>query len=221
MLDKMRQDLANESSHDIGTQLSFNECYLVSATGGPADLEQGTATSFSATAKSPTSKKTTELEALPTDHDDTASELDPDGDDYLLRHIDPAGEKKVDQNGQLLGDRKYGMRTIRLPNRGDKLFVFAEDCADLFGYRDSRALFDRNHTLKRISLSQLEEWKLVEREILRLSDVNPSTAIVTARSVFRRFGSQVIVNCYRVRDDYWEARACDQGFADEDVAVTK
>jgi hypothetical protein len=36
--------------------------------------------------------------------------------------------------------------------------------------------------------------------------------------MFRQFGSRVIVNGRRVRDDYWEVKARKQGFTEEDSA---
>ena len=36
--------------------------------------------------------------------------------------------------------------------------------------------------------------------------------------MFRQFGSRTIVNGRRVRDDYWETKAREQGFTAEDFA---
>lgn len=45
--------------------------------------------------------------------------------------------------------------------------------------------------------------------------------IVTAKSIFRQFRARVIEGGRRVRDDYWEAEAVEQGFTDHDVAGNK
>lgn len=39
--------------------------------------------------------------------------------------------------------------------------------------------------------------------------------------MFRQFGSRLIVNGRRVKDDYWEQKARKQGFTEEDLAEEK
>ncbi|KAK8048585.1 chromatin structure-remodeling complex subunit rsc7 [Apiospora phragmitis] len=153
-----------------------------------------------------TPTKTT-LKALPTVRDHTTDQLGPGGDEYIPREIDEAGEKKVMPNGQLLGNREYRCRTFLVPNRGDKLFMLATECARVLGYRDSYLLFNKNRSLFKIIANQVEKDDLI--------------AIVTARSMFRQFGSRVIVNGRRVRDDYWEGKARKQGFTEADLAGEK
>lgn len=161
------------------------------------------------------------LKALPTVRDHTTDQLGPGGDEYLPREIDEAGEKKVLPNGQLTGNREYRCRTFLVPNRGDKLFMLATECARVLGYRDSYLLFNKNRSLYKIIASQLEKDDLVSQEILPFSYRSRQIAIVTARSMFRQFGSRVIVGGRRVRDDYWEAKARKQGFTDQDPAGEK
>ena len=161
------------------------------------------------------------LKALPTVRDHTTDQLGPGGDEYLPREIDEAGEKKVMPNGQLTGNREYRCRTFLVPNRGDKLFMLATECARVLGYRDSYLLFNKNRSLFKIIASQVEKDDLVTQEILPFSYRSRQIAIVTARSMFRQFGSRVIVNGRRVRDDYWETKARKQGFTEADPAGEK
>lgn len=161
------------------------------------------------------------LKALPTVRDHTTDQLGPGGDEYLPREIDEAGEKKVMANGQLTGNREYRCRTFLVPNRGDKLFMLATECARVLGYRDSYLLFNKNRSLYKIIASQVEKDDLVNQEILPFSYRSRQIAIVTARSMFRQFGSRVIVNGRRVRDDYWETKARKQGFTEADPAGEK
>lgn len=161
------------------------------------------------------------LKALPTVRDHTTDQLGPGGDEYLPREIDEAGEKKVMPNGQLTGNREYRCRTFLVPNRGDKLFMLATECARVLGYRDSYLLFNKNRSLFKIIASQVEKDDLVNQEILPFSYRSRQIAIVTARSMFRQFGSRVIVNGRRVRDDYWETKARKQGFTEADPAGEK
>lgn len=161
------------------------------------------------------------LKALPTVRDHTTDQLGPGGDEYLPREIDDAGEKKVMPNGALHGGREYRCRTFLVPNRGDKLFMLATECARVLGYRDSYLLFNKNRSLFRIIANQTEKDYLVNQEILPFSYRSRQIAIVTARSMFRQFGSRMIVNGRRVRDDYWESKARKQGFTEADFAGEK
>ena len=161
------------------------------------------------------------LKALPTVRDHTTDQLNSTGDEYVPREVDEFGEKKVMGNGQLLGGRTYRCRTFLVPNRGDKLFMLATECARVLGYRDSYLLFNKNRSLFKIIASQDEKDDLVNQEILPFSYRSRQIAIVTARSMFRQFGSRVIENGRRVRDDYWETKARKQGFTEADPAGEK
>lgn len=184
----------------------------------------GQAVAYAPTQASPPPKTTptkTTLKALPTVRDHTTDQLNPSGDEYLPREIDEFGEKKVMANGQLLGGRTYRCRTFLVPNRGDRLFMLATECARVLGYRDSYLLFNKNRSLFKIIASQPEKDDLVAQEILPFSYRSRQIAIVTARSMFRQFGSRVIENGRRVRDDYWETKARKQGFTEADPAGEK
>ncbi|KAI1825498.1 chromatin remodelling complex Rsc7/Swp82 subunit-domain-containing protein [Xylaria intraflava] len=167
----------------------------------------------------PTPKQT--LKALPTVRDHTTDQLGPGGDEYLPRETDEGGEKKVLPNGQLLGGREYRCRTFLVPHRGEKLFMLATECARVLGYRDSYLLFNKNRSLFKIIANQVEKDDLVQQEILPFSYRSRQIAIVTARSMFRQFGSRVVINGRRVRDDYWENKARKQGFTEADLAGEK
>ncbi|KAI9737319.1 MAG: hypothetical protein M1818_005852 [Claussenomyces sp. TS43310] len=161
------------------------------------------------------------LKALPTVRDHTTDQLGPEGDEYIPREIDEAGEKKVDANGQLSGNREYRCRTFYVPHRGEKLFMLATECARVLGYRDSYLLFNKNRSLYKIIATQTEKEDLIHQEILPFSYRSRQIAIVTAKSMFRQFGSRVIVSGRRVRDDYWETKARKQGFTEDDLAGEK
>jgi len=161
------------------------------------------------------------VKALPTVRDHTTDQLGPEGDEYLPREIDPDGERKVSKDGYTMEGRKYKCRTFQVPNRGEKLFMLATECARVLGYRDSYLLFNKNRSLFKIIANQQEKDNLIEQEILPYSYRSRQIAIVTARSMFRQFGSRLIEGGRRVRDDYWEAKARKQGFTEEDAAGEK
>ncbi|KAK4547484.1 hypothetical protein LTR36_001140 [Oleoguttula mirabilis] len=165
--------------------------------------------------------KPTVIKALPTVRDHTTDQLGPEGDEYIPRETDPDGETKVSMDGYPLEGRKYRCRTFQVPNRGEKLFMLATECARVLGYRDSYLLFNKNRSLYKIIANQQEKDNLIHQEILPYSYRSRQIAIVTARSMFRQFGSRLIENGRRVRDDYWEAKARKQGFTEEDMAGEK
>lgn len=180
-------------------------------------------TNITPTQSSPPPKTTPKsvIKALPTVRDHTTDQLGPEGDEYIPREYDEAGEKKVTSTGHLLDGRDYRCRTFFVPNRGDKLFMLATECARVLGYRDSYLLFNKNRSLYKIIATQAEKEDLIHQEILPFSYRSRQIAIVTAKSMFRQFGSRVIVNGRRVRDDYWEGKARKQGFTEEDLAGEK
>ena len=99
--------------------------------------------------------------------------------------------------------------------------MLATECARVLGYRDSYLLFNKNRSLFKIIANQEEKDELIAQEILPYSYRSRQIAIVTARSMFRQFGSRLVQNGRRVRDDYWEAKARKQGFTEEDAAGEK
>ncbi|ORX93184.1 chromatin remodelling complex Rsc7/Swp82 subunit-domain-containing protein [Clohesyomyces aquaticus] len=182
-------------------------------------LPQTSPTQASPTKSTPT--KSTVIKALPTVRDHTTDQLNPEGDEYVPREYDEAGEKKVDPNGHPLDGREYRCRTFYVPKRKQKLFMLATECARVLGYRDSYLLFNKNRSLYKIIATQAEKDDLIHQEILPYSYRSRQIAIVTARSMFRQFGSRLITNGRRVRDDYWESKARKQGFTEEDAAGEK
>lgn len=154
-------------------------------------------------------------------HDHTTDQLGAEGDEYLPKEIDLSGEKKVMPNGALCGGREYRCGTFSLANRGDKLFMLATECAVVLGYRDASLFFNQNLSLREILMSQTEKDDLVRQGILPFSHRSQQVPIVTARSVFRQFGSRVIVDGRQVRDDYWETKARMQGLTESDGSGEK
>ncbi|KAF7884646.1 uncharacterized protein EAF02_004982 [Botrytis sinoallii] len=156
-------------------------------------------------AQTPVPKQTPKpvIKALPTVRDHTTDQLGAEGDEYIPREYDEQGEKKVSAMGHLTDGREYRCRTFYVPNRGDKLFMLATE------------------SLYKIIATQAEKEDLIHQEILPFSYRSRQIAIVTAKSMFRQFGSRVIVNGRRVRDDYWETKARKQGFTEDDLAGEK
>ncbi|KAL2832159.1 chromatin remodelling complex Rsc7/Swp82 subunit-domain-containing protein [Aspergillus cavernicola] len=161
------------------------------------------------------------VKALPTVRDHTTDQLNDERDEYIPKEFDEAGEQKVDPNGYLQGDREYRCRTFTVPLRAKKLFMLATECARVLSYRDSYLLFNKNRSLHKIIATQIEKDDLIQQDILPYSYRSRQIAIVSARSMFRQFGSRVIVNGRRVRDDYWESKARKQGFTEDDLAGEK
>ncbi|CAN6629805.1 hypothetical protein TRVA0_012S01640 [Trichomonascus vanleenenianus] len=146
----------------------------------------------------------------------TSNELTADGDEYVSTKISPKGEEKVTPDGHLLGDREYRIHTFNLPGRGNRLYMMATECAKELNYRDSYLLFNKNKSLYKMIASQKDKETLIAAGLLPYSFRSRQIALVTARSMFRQFGARVIRNGKRVRDDYWEERAVEQGMTEND-----
>jgi hypothetical protein len=171
--------------------------------------------------ESPTTTPTKTIKALPTVRDHTTDQLNPEGDEFIIREVDENGDKKVSPNGSLLGGRQYKTRIFHMPKHGDKFFMLATECAKVLGYRDSYLLFNKNRSLFKIIANQEEKNDLIDQGVLPASYRSRQIAIVSARSMYRQFGSRMVMNGRRVRDDYWEAKAIKQGFTEEDAAGEK
>ncbi|MCJ1279582.1 hypothetical protein MMC21_007406 [Puttea exsequens] len=171
-------------------------------------------------AKTPTAR-TPALKALPTIRDHKTNTLAPEGDEYIPREFDKAGERKVSPQGHALDGREFKLRTFSVSNRGEKMFMLANQCATVLRYRDSNVLFNKNRSLYKIITTQAEKDELIHREILPYCYRSREIAIVTAKSMFRQFGAHVFVDGRRVKDGYWEAKARNQGFTEDDLAGEK
>lgn len=153
---------------------------------------------------------------LQTDRDHATYQLDDGGNEYVPSEIDPSGETKVSKDGHPLEGRIFRCRTFQLSDHGETLFMLSTECARVLGYRDADSLFDQNRSLLMVVITQDEKDKLVQQEIMPHSYTWEPVVVVTARSMFRRFGARLIRDGRRVRDDYWEAKAREEGFTEED-----
>ncbi|KAI7871189.1 chromatin remodelling complex Rsc7/Swp82 subunit-domain-containing protein [Spinellus fusiger] len=127
--------------------------------------------------------------------------------DSSASEVDKAGEKKVDRHGYLLQGRKYAVSTFTLPLRGEQLLMLAMDPAKALGYRDSYLFFHKNPLLERVRISEEEKQYLVKERLLVTWFRNRDVAVVTARSVFKCFGSRIVKRGRRLKDDYFESKA--------------
>lgn len=155
----------------------------------------------------------------------TAIPLDQDGNpqrvenDELVLPIDEEGEKKVDALGNLIGGtRDYRVRTFKLDNRGDRLYMLSTEPARCMGFRDSYLLFQKHKKLYKIIVTEEEKFEMINRDIIPHSYKGRAIGIVTARSVFREFGAKIIIGGKRVIDDYYETEAKAAGFIPGQIA---
>ncbi|CAO3659798.1 unnamed protein product [Rhizopus stolonifer] len=119
---------------------------------------------------------------------------------------DEVGETKIDSNGRLLGGREYKVATFKLPEYGDQELMLAMDPSKILGYRDSYLFFQRNPSLKRVRINEEEKNMLVGMGLLIAWFKGREVAVVTARSVFKRFGSRIVQKGKHIIDDYFENR---------------
>ncbi|OBT73255.1 hypothetical protein VF21_08858 [Pseudogymnoascus sp. 05NY08] len=120
---------------------------------------------------------------------------------------DAEGETKVDKMGHLQGDREYRCRTFTVLGRGQRLYMLSTEPARCVGFRDSYLFFTKHKRLYKIIIDDDEKRDLIDRELIPHSYKGRAIGIVTARSVFREFGAQIIVGGKRVYDDYEVTKA--------------
>ncbi|KAH3665801.1 hypothetical protein OGAPHI_003989 [Ogataea philodendri] len=132
-------------------------------------------------------------------------------DDEVITPEDKNGEAKVTKQGNLLGGRQYKCRIFKVPQRGEKYYMIATEAARLVGYRDSYFLFQKHRRLFKITLGDAEKLDLIANGVLPNSFKTRTIFLVTARSIFKEFGSKIVVNGKQVDDDYYEEKAIQSG----------
>lgn len=131
---------------------------------------------------------------------------------------DPEGETKVDKLGRLHGGREYRCRTFTVLGRGERLYMLSTEPARCVGFRDSYLFFAKHKRLYKIIIDDEEKRDMIEREIIPHSYKGRAIGIVTARSVFREFGAQIVVGGRRIIDDYEVAKLRAEGAVEGELA---
>ena len=139
-------------------------------------------------------------------------------DDEVALPEDEEGETKVDKLGNLQGDRDYRCRTFTVLNRGERLYMLSTEPARCVGFRDSYLFFAKHKKLFKIIINDDEKRDLIEREIIPHSYKGRAIGIVTARSVFREFGAQIIIGGKRIIDDYEVKKLKEEGAVEGEIA---
>ncbi|KAF2398509.1 hypothetical protein EJ06DRAFT_532246 [Trichodelitschia bisporula] len=154
----------------------------------------------------------------------TRVKVDKDGtmmevvNDEVALPDDPEGEEKVDKLGNLKGGREYRVRVFTVKNRGKRLYMLSTEPARCCGFRDSYLFFTKHMYLHKVIIEDEEKRDLIEREIIPHSYKGRSIGIVTARSVFREFGSRIVVGGKKIIDDYNVAAARERGDVEGELA---
>ncbi|KAJ1917861.1 hypothetical protein H4219_002971 [Mycoemilia scoparia] len=146
-----------------------------------------------------------------------------DAEEHSETEIDEAGEKKINSDGALQDGRVYIFPTLKSPFRKNTntVYVLSADCCKYVGFRDSYVLFKNNPELKRILTTEAERDMLIKDGMLSPSMRKREIAIVTARSLFRKFGAMVVKNGRYIDDDYFEARSREEAKFPQGTVVAK
>ncbi|CAK5283206.1 unnamed protein product [Mycena citricolor] len=133
-----------------------------------------------------------------------------EGDEFITEN-DPKGDEKIDQWGNLLGDRKFKAATFVLPGRHpERRYMLAIDAARTSGFRDSLYYFRRNPLALKQNATQPEKDYLISQGKLGTHLRTRSVTLVTARSAFKLHGSKTIIDGRWVVDDYYEDRVLEE-----------
>ncbi|KAI9279116.1 chromatin remodelling complex Rsc7/Swp82 subunit-domain-containing protein [Sporodiniella umbellata] len=134
--------------------------------------------------------------------------------------IDETGEEKVNRYGQLLGGREYKVPVFSVPTRGDTVFMFSKDPAALLGFRDSFVFVKRNSSLIKAHLNNEERGYLVDSGQLRSSFRTRDISVVTARSVYKRFGHRIVRKGRKGKDDYYFTEESDDFTEEQEEEIS-
>ncbi|KAJ5948597.1 Nuclear localization protein NPL6 [Penicillium verhagenii] len=132
---------------------------------------------------------------------------------------DAKGATKVDENGHLQGGREYRVRTFTILGRDDRLYMLSTEPARCIGFRDSYLFFQKHKMLYKIIIDDDAKRDLIERDLIPHSYKGRAIGVVTARSVFREFGSKIVVGGKKVVDDYYEDAARERGDVEGELSV--
>ena len=132
-------------------------------------------------------------------------------DEVVLDDEDAKGKEKIDEYGNLQGNRQFRMKVFTVLGNGDKKFMISTEPARLVGFRDSYLLFKTHRNLFKKVCTHEEKIDLIDRHIIPNSYKGRSVNLVAARSIFREFGARIIKEGKKVIDDFWEQRAIDNG----------
>ncbi|MCJ1310266.1 hypothetical protein MMC25_003928 [Agyrium rufum] len=140
-------------------------------------------------------------------------------DDEVQLPEDLDGETKVDKMGRLQGGREYRVRVFTISGKGDRLYMLSTEPARCIGFRDSYLFFQKHRQLYKIILPEEAKRDLIERTIIPHSYKGRAIGVVTARSVYREFGSRIIIGGKKIIDDYAVEEARKNGDIEGDLAV--
>lgn len=140
------------------------------------------------------------------------------GDDEVLLPEDEEGEEKVSKLGELQGGRDYRVRVFTVKNRGKRLYMLSTEPARCCGFRDSYLFFTKHMKLYKVIVDDDEKQDLISRDIIPHSYKGRSIGVCTARSVFREFGSRIVIGGKKVTDDYYAQQARDDGAVEGELA---
>ncbi|KAK3050171.1 chromatin structure-remodeling complex subunit RSC7 [Extremus antarcticus] len=139
-------------------------------------------------------------------------------DDEAVVDDDPEGNEKVDALGNLQGGRDYRVRTFKIVDKGERLYMLSTEPARCCGFRDSYLFFTKHPKLFKVLVNEEQKKDLIDRDILPNSYKGRNIGVVTARSVFREFGARIVVGGRKVTDDYKVAEAKANGDVEGELA---
>lgn len=144
-------------------------------------------------------------------YDENGNVLNIVNDEVSMENEDPKGKEKIDENGNLLGGRKFRVKSFTVIGQGDRKYMVSTEPARLVGFRDSYLLFKTHPKLFKRVCTHEEKMDLIERNIIPNSYKGRSVNLVTSRSIYREFGAKILEDGKKVTDDFWEQKARDNG----------
>lgn len=156
------------------------------------------------------------LTQMPVDKDGNVMNI---VNDEVELPTDAEGETKVDDMGNLLGDREYRVRIFTIQDKGPRQYMLSTEPARCMGFRDSYLFFQKHRMLFKIIIDDDAKRDLIDRGIIPHSYKGRAIGVVTARSVFREFGSKIVIGGHKIIDDYYVQAARERGDVEGQIAV--
>ncbi|CAH6723203.1 chromatin structure-remodeling complex subunit RSC7 [[Candida] jaroonii] len=151
-------------------------------------------------------------------YDEDGNLLKIENDEVVVDDEDPKASEKIDEFGNLKGDRKFRNKIFTVLGQGDRKYMVSTEPARLVGFRDSYLLFKTHQNLFKKVCTNEEKMDLIDRHIIPTSYKGRSVNLVTARSIYREFGAKILINGKKVIDDFWEQKARDNGDVEGEYA---
>ncbi|PVU95648.1 hypothetical protein BB561_001685 [Smittium simulii] len=123
--------------------------------------------------------------------------------------IDEDGEKKIDKDGNLIGERSFVIPTFTLPSEKNPSakYMLLTHIMKFAGFRDTNHMQRLYPNLKKIEATPEQRDFLLDESWIYVTRKRLPAFVISAYHAFREFGSKIIVRGKYIVDDYYEKKS--------------